>query len=66
MFDHVQFIFNPKLGVDLRRQLLSKYKVKFDNFGLFGIEIFGYHFVSQFEDLHRSIHFGIFLIFDFQ
>ena len=31
------FIFNPNLGVDLQVQLLLKYKVKFDNFGLFGI-----------------------------
>ena len=35
MFDHLVLIFNPNLGVDLRVQLLSKYKVKFDNFGLF-------------------------------
>ena len=37
MFDHLLFIFNPNVGVDLRVQLLLKYKVKFDNFGLFGI-----------------------------
>ena len=27
------FIFNPNLGVDLRDQLLLKYKLKFDDFG---------------------------------
>ena len=37
MFDCLMFIFNMKLVVDLRGQLLLKYKVKFDNFGLFGI-----------------------------
>ena len=31
------FIFNLNFGVDLREQLLLKYKVKFNNFGLFGI-----------------------------
>ena len=36
-FDHLLFIFNLKLGVDLQGKLLSKYTVKFDNFGLFGI-----------------------------
>ena len=36
-FDHRLFIFNPNLGVDLKGQLLLKYKVKFDNFSLFGI-----------------------------
>ena len=36
-FDHLLFIFYLNLGVDLRDQLLLKYKVKFDNFGLFGI-----------------------------
>ena len=37
MFDHRLFIFNPNLGVGLRNQLLLKYKLKFDNFGLFEI-----------------------------
>ena len=37
MFDHRLFIFNLNLGVDMQGQLLLKYKVKFDNFGLFGI-----------------------------
>ena len=37
MFDHQLIIFNPNLGIDLREQLLLKYKVKFDTFGLFGI-----------------------------
>ena len=37
MFDQSLFIFNSNLGVDLRDQLLSKYKLEFDNFGLFGI-----------------------------
>ena len=37
MFDHRLFIFNWNFGVDLREQLLLKYKVKFDNFGLFEI-----------------------------
>ena len=37
MFDHRLFIFNPNLGVDLRGKLLLKYKVKFDNFGIFEI-----------------------------
>ena len=36
-FDQPPFIFNPNLGVDLRDQLLLKYKLEFDNFGLFGI-----------------------------
>ena len=36
-FDQLLFIFNPNLGVDLRDQLLLKYKLKFDDFGLFGI-----------------------------
>ena len=31
------FIFNPNLGVELRDQLLLKYKLEFENFGLFGI-----------------------------
>ena len=35
--DQPLFIFNPNLSVDLRDQLLLKYKLKFDNFGLFGI-----------------------------
>ena len=37
MFDQPLFIFNLNLGVDLRDQLLLKYKLEFDNFGLFGI-----------------------------
>ena len=37
MFDHLLFIFNQNMGIDLQVQLLLKYKVKFDNFGLFGI-----------------------------
>ena len=37
MFDQTLFIFNPNFGVDLRDQLLLKDKLKFDNFGLFGI-----------------------------
>ena len=37
MFDQPLFIFNPNLGVDLRDQLLLKYKLKFDDFCLFGI-----------------------------
>ena len=36
-FDHLLFIFNPNLGVDLKDQLLLEYKLKFNNFGLFGI-----------------------------
>ena len=36
-FDQLLFIFNLNLGVDLRDQLLLKYKLEFDNFGLFGI-----------------------------
>ena len=36
-FDHVLFILNPNLGIDLQGQLILKYKVKFDNFGVFGI-----------------------------
>ena len=31
-FDQLLSIFNPNLGVDLRGQLLLKYKVKFNNF----------------------------------
>ena len=37
MFDHRLFIFNPNLGVDLREKLVLKYKMKFENFGVFGI-----------------------------
>ena len=37
MFNQQLFIFNPNLGVDLRGQLLLKYLMKFNNFGLFGI-----------------------------
>ena len=37
MFDHRLFIFNPKLGIDVREKLVLKYKVKFDKFYLFGI-----------------------------
>ena len=40
MFDQTLFIFNPNLGVDLQDQLLFKYKLEFDNFGLFGINWF--------------------------
>ena len=70
-FDQLLFIFNPNLGVDLQDQLLLKYKLEFDNFGLFGmlwlLAFFLYiNLISQFENLHRSVHFGIFLIFDFQ
>ena len=36
-FDQSLFIFNLNIGVDLRDQLLLKYKSEFDNFGLFGI-----------------------------
>ena len=36
-FDYLLFIFNLNLGVDLRVQLLSKYKMQLDNFALFGI-----------------------------
>ena len=36
-FDQLLFIFNPNLGVDLRDQLLLKYKLKFDDFSLFRI-----------------------------
>ena len=31
------FIFMMNLGIDFRGQLLLIYKVKFDNFGFFGI-----------------------------
>ena len=31
------FIFNPNLSVDLRDQLLFKYKLEFENFVLFEI-----------------------------
>ena len=37
MFDQLVFIFNLNLGVDLRDQLLLKYKLEFDNFSVFGI-----------------------------
>ena len=37
MFDQPLFIFNPNLDIDLRDQLLLKYKLEFDDFGLFGI-----------------------------
>ena len=36
-FDQLLFIFKPNVGADLRDQLLLKYKLKFDNFSLFGI-----------------------------
>ena len=52
MFDHRLFIFNPNLGIDLRGQLLSKYKVKFDNFGLFGILLsVSFLFIYKLQDL---------------
>ena len=50
MFDHRLFIFNPNLGVNLRVQLLLKYKVKFDNFGLFGI-LWLLNFICDLQDL---------------
>ena len=34
-FDQIVFIFNPNLGIDLRDQLILKYNLKFDNFGLY-------------------------------
>ena len=37
MFDQPLFVFNLNLGIDLRDQLLLKYKLEFDNFGLSGI-----------------------------
>ena len=37
MFDQLLFIFNLNLGVDLQDQLVLKYKLNFDDFGLFGI-----------------------------
>ena len=37
VFDQPLFIFNLNLGVDLQDQLLLKYKLQFDYFGLFGI-----------------------------
>ena len=37
MFDQLLFIFHLNLGIDLRDQLLSKYKLKFNDFDLFGI-----------------------------
>ena len=36
-FDQPLLIFNPNLGVDLRDQLLSKLRLKFEHFDLFGI-----------------------------
>ena len=36
-FDQPLFIFNPNLGIDLRDQLLLKYKLEFENLGLFEI-----------------------------
>ena len=52
MFDHRLFIFNPNLGIDLRGQLLSKYKVKFDNFDLFGILLsVSFLFICKLQDL---------------
>ena len=36
-FDQPLFIFNSNLGIDLQDQLLLKYKIEFDNFGLFRI-----------------------------
>ena len=36
-FGQPLFIFNPNLGVDLRDQLLLKYKLEFENFSLFRI-----------------------------
>ena len=34
-FDQPLFIFNPNLGVELRDQLLFKYKLEFDNYAFF-------------------------------
>ena len=36
-FDQPLFIFNPNLGIELSDQLVLKYKLQFDNLGLFGI-----------------------------
>ena len=36
-FDQSLFIFNPNLGIYLWDQLLLKYKLEFNNFGIFGI-----------------------------
>ena len=36
-FDQLLLIFNQNLGVDLRDELFLKYKLEFDNFGVFGI-----------------------------
>ena len=36
-FDQLLLIFNQNLGVDLWDQLFLKYKLEFDNFGVFGI-----------------------------
>ena len=71
------FIFNPNLGVDLRGQLLSKYKVKFDDFGLFGILwlLFCNSYELQYLDIIWLVNLKIytevfisrfFVIFDFQ
>ena len=76
MVDQSLFIFNLNLVVDLRDQLLSKYKLEFDNFALCQILWFlaFYWYINykiwisfdQFEDFLQSVHFRIFLIFDFQ
>ena len=67
-FDQPLLIFNQNLGVDLRDQLLLKYKLKFEilvfleSSGCYlsidiSIARFLYHLVSQFEDFHRSVFF---------
>ena len=51
MIDHLLLIFNLNLGVDLRVQLILKYKVKFDNFDLIGIIWFLTFYICEFQDL---------------
>ena len=68
-FYQLLFIFNPNLGVDLQDQLLFKYKLEFDDFGLFP-------FICELKDLdiiwlvnlkiYTEVFIsGFFLIFDY-
>ena len=56
MFDHRLFIFNLNLSLDLRGQLLLKYKVKFNNFGLFLIVSFLFIFELLDLDIIWSVN----------
>ena len=52
MFDQALFIFNQNLCVDLRDQLLLKYKLEFENFCLFqNPMVVSFLLIDQLQDL---------------